>query len=109
MYWTLDREATLRTEGLNIGVMIYAKVPRIFGFGLEITEAQLLVIKNGWVGKSYKYTKAATYLHRNPIKSPLKYPHLYCIWITTVEWVAIGNIVKLSYRLKATMVDLQFR
>jgi len=69
--WTIDGESTLRTKGLGTGIMVSAMVSRAFGFGLEITEAQLLEINNRREGKQYVDTEAATYLYGHPNKSKL--------------------------------------
>ena len=52
--------------------MVSAMVSRAFGFGLEITAEELLVINEKREGKEYADSEAATYLFGNPIKKPLK-------------------------------------
>ena len=70
--WTVDDEATLRTKGLGTGVMVSAMVSRATGFGLQITDEQLLEINKLRLNKSYVDAEAATYLRGSSTKKPLK-------------------------------------
>ena len=65
--WSIDGECPLRTKGLGTGVMVSAMISRAFGFGMNITDEQLLNINESREGKNYKDEEAATHLTGAPI------------------------------------------
>lgn len=68
----MENDATLRTKGLGIWVMISVMVSRAMRSGLQITEEQLLEINKLRSGKSYDDAEAPTYLCGSATKKLLK-------------------------------------
>ena len=57
--WTVDGGSTLRTKGLGIGIMVSAFVSREYGFGMDISEAQLVDVNESRKNKAYTDAEAA--------------------------------------------------
>lgn len=69
--WTVDGESTLRTKGLGIGIMVSAFVSREYGFGMDISEAQLVDVNESRKNKAYTDAEAAIYLFGSSDKKAL--------------------------------------
>jgi len=69
--WTVDGKTKLCTKGLGMGVMVSAFVARALGFGLSISEAQMLEINTSRAGAEYADEEAAWYLNGNSRKTSL--------------------------------------
>ena len=69
--WTVDRETTLRTKVLGVGLMVSAIVSRSLGWGMIITDNELLEINKLRLGKKYTDEEAASYLNGSDLKKDL--------------------------------------
>ena len=78
--WQIDGITPLRTKGLGVGLMVSAMVSRAFGFGMEISDKDLLTINELRVGKKYADEEAATYLYGSSSKKTLlESPFVRCL------------------------------
>ena len=68
--WTVDGESTLCSKGLGVGLMVSAMVSRAMGFGMVVTDEQLLEINRRRLGTKYKDHDAVTYLNVNDNQNP---------------------------------------
>lgn len=74
----VDGEMTLRTKGLGTGIMVSAMVARSLGFGVNITDTQLLDINAKRLGEKYQDEEAVTYIYESYLQKPLTEAPFVC-------------------------------
>ena len=68
--WYIDGQASLRSKGMGVGVMVSSFNSYQFGFGMKITNEQLTSVNTHRNGQNY-VEEAATFLNGSAAKPPL--------------------------------------